>query len=130
MSVSMVRRSGKKVMTFITPTLIFVRQQSIFRATQNVFNQYNTYLYTTRTIFCQHVFLFCATCNTFSLSIGFHINFLLPQHILCESNKFRAQRNFYVKDSFVDTTWFFMEHVGNVGIEKEYREERKQMLSH
>ena len=53
-----------------------------FRATQNFFNQHNMYLYTTGTIFCQHVFIFCATLNIFSivnmgLSFGCHIIFFL-----------------------------------------------------
>ena len=81
----------EKLITFITPTLIFVRQQSIFRVAQNFFNQYNIYLYTTRTIFCQHAFLFCAALNTFSLSFGFHIIFLLPQHYLV--NQISLERN-------------------------------------
>ena len=71
----------KKLVTFRTPSLIFVRHQSIFRAKQN-FNQINIYLYATGTIFCKHVFLFCAALNIFSQhesSFGCHIFFLLPQ---------------------------------------------------
>ena len=37
-----------------TPSLIFVRHQSSFRETQNLFNQLNIYLYATETIFCNH----------------------------------------------------------------------------
>ena len=50
----------------MTPSLIFVRHQSIFRATQNFLNQFNIYLYATGTIFSKHVFLFCATLDIFS----------------------------------------------------------------
>ena len=53
----------RKLVTFTTPILIFVRQRSIFCVTQNFFNQYNIYLYATRTIFCQHLFLY-SFCNT------------------------------------------------------------------
>ena len=42
----------QKLINLCTLTLILVRHQSIFRATQNFFNQYNIYLYTTGTIFC------------------------------------------------------------------------------
>ena len=73
----------KKLVTFRTPSLSFVRHQSIFRAKQNFFNQINIYFYATGTIFCKHVFLFCATLNIFSQhesSFGCHIFFLLPQY--------------------------------------------------
>ena len=55
----------QKLVTFRPPSLIFVTQR-IFRATQNFFNQFNIYLYATGTIFCKHVFLFCATLEIFS----------------------------------------------------------------
>ena len=55
----------QKLVTFRPPSLIFVTQR-IFRATQNFFNQFNIYLYATGTIFCKHVFLFCATLDIFS----------------------------------------------------------------
>ena len=79
-------------------------------------NQYNIYLYATGTILCQHIFLFCATRNIFSFSESlslehlFWVNifFLLLQHIFCDTHNFRVQRNFYVKDFFVDTTYFFV----------------------
>ena len=74
----------QKLVTIMDSSLIFVRHQSIFRATQNFFNQFNIYLYATGTIFCKHVFLFCATLNIFSQhesSFGCHIIFLLPRHI-------------------------------------------------
>ena len=59
------RRSGKLV-TFRAPSLIFIRHQSISRATQNFFNQFSIYLYATGTIFSKLVFLLCATPNMFS----------------------------------------------------------------
>ena len=80
----------QKLVTIMDSSLIFVRHQSIFRATQNFFNQFNIYLYATGTIFCKHVFLFCATLNIFSQhesSFGCHIIF------------------------FVATTYFFVTHI-------------------
>ena len=53
-----------------------MQHQSIFRATQNVFNQNNqgfgrqipdtTYIHIQHELFWQHVFLFCATLKIFS----------------------------------------------------------------
>ena len=45
--------------------------QSILLARQNFLNQYEIRLYTTRTIFGQHVFLFCATLNMLSRHLTF-----------------------------------------------------------
>ena len=70
----------KNLVTSRTPSLIFVRHESIFRATQNFFNQFNIYLYATGTIFCKHVFVFCATLNIFrqhEFSFGCHIIFFV-----------------------------------------------------
>ena len=58
--------------------------KSIFRATQNVFKQYNIHLHTTGTIFCQYEFLFFATLKylaNMGLSFRCHLIFLLPQQI-------------------------------------------------
>ena len=63
-----------------TQSLIFLRHESVFRATQNFFNQLNIYLYVTGNFFSKHVFLFCATLNKFSQHesiFGCHIIFLL-----------------------------------------------------
>ena len=54
------RRSGKLV-TFRAPSLIFIRHQSISRATQNFFNQFSIYLYATGTIFCKRIPFLCNT---------------------------------------------------------------------
>ena len=90
----------QKVITFITPTLIFVWHQSIFRATQNFFNQYNIYLYTARIIFCQHVFLFCATLDIFSLSFGCHVTLFVATTYIFVTHNFGEQHDFYVKYFF------------------------------
>ena len=99
----------------VPKTLVFVLHQGIFRATQNVFNQYNIYLYTAGTIFCQHVFLFCATLNILSLRQSLfwvsHNFFLLPQNIFCDSHNFAAQHNFYVEYFFLLTQQFFVQQV-------------------
>ena len=81
-----------------------MRHQSIFLATQNFFNQFSIYLYATGTIFCKHIFLFCATLNIFSQpesSFGCHIIFFVATryffvtHLILLPNS-----NFYVKYFF------------------------------
>ena len=82
----------------------------LFRATQNFVH--NIYLYTTGTIFCKYVFLFCATLNIFSQhesSFGCHIIFLLPQHFFVTHIILVRNANFYSK-YFLLTKQFFVEH--------------------
>ena len=88
-----------------------MQHQSVFRATQSFFNQYNTYLYIAGTIFSNHVFPFSALLNVFSQHEPpfwvSHNFLLLPQHIFCDSHDFGGQcdlRNIY----FVDTTYFLV----------------------
>ena len=72
----------KKINNIYLSPLIFVRHQSIFRVTQNFFNQYNIYLYTIGTTFCQHVFLFCPNIFSRNESIFWvSRHFFLPQNI-------------------------------------------------
>ena len=82
----------------------FVRHQSIFRAKQNFFNQFNMYLYATGTIFCKQVFLFCAALNIFGqhepsfrchIILFFATTYFFVTHIVLLRNI-----NFYVKQLF------------------------------
>ena len=70
---------------------------------------HNIYLYTTGTIFCKYVFLFCATLNIFSQhesSFGCHIISLLPQHFFVTHIILVRNANFYSKYFFVDKAVF------------------------
>ena len=93
-------------------TLFFIEHRwwpLLFRATQNFVH--NIYLYTTGTIFCKYVFLFCATLNIFSQhesSFGCHIIFLLPQHFFVTHIILVRNANFYSK-YFLLTKQFFVE---------------------
>ena len=108
----------QKLVTFRTPSLIFVRHQSIFRVTQNFFNQFNIYFYATGATFCKHVFLFCAILN----------NIFFVTHIILLRNV-----NFYVKYFLFDTTVFCATQdffvVPNVS-KKNIVNKEKKMCSH
>ena len=85
----------KKLITFITPTLIFVRHQSIFRATQKLFNHYNIFTYN-RNYFLSTFAALNILSRHKSLFWVSHSCFLWAQCIFCDSHNFAVQHNFYV----------------------------------
>ena len=56
----------QKLITFTSATFNICTTLMYFAYYTKFFNQYNIYLYTTGTVFCQHVLLFCPKLNILS----------------------------------------------------------------
>ena len=95
----------------MNPNLNFCMTSKYFFWDTNLYNTYNIYH---RNNFCQHVFLFCAALDIQSNESHFQMSqFVFCCHNLffCDSHNFGAQRNFYMKYFFVDTTKLFVQQV-------------------